>query len=193
MKDPLPEKFFYQPTLELASQLLGSILVKKTEQGTAAGRIVETEAYLGKEDKAAHSFGNKKTKRTAIMFDEPGHVYVFEMHTHCLVNVVSAPAGVPQAVLIRALEPVEGIDLMRCRRKRGKDVELTNGPGKLTKALGITMEDYGRRFSEETLYIAKGWDAGDISSGPRIGIENTGEARDYPYRFWENGNRYVSR
>ncbi|MFZ4453278.1 DNA-3-methyladenine glycosylase [Salibacterium aidingense] len=193
MKHPVSEKFFCQPTLELARQLLGSVLVKKSEQGTAAGRIVETEAYLGKEDRAAHSFGNKRTKRTEVMFQRPGHVYTFEMHTHCLVNVVSAPAGVPQAVLIRALEPVDGIELMRSRRNRQKDIELTNGPGKLTKALGITMMDYGRHFSEKTLYIAEGKEPSEISSGPRIGIENTGEARDYPYRFWEKGNPFVSR
>ncbi|SFP60982.1 DNA-3-methyladenine glycosylase [Salibacterium halotolerans] len=187
------EKIFYGSTLQVAQNLLGCLLVKETKDGKAAGKIVETEAYLGEEDRAAHSFENKRTKRTEIMFHAPGHVYVFEMHTHCLVNVVSAPAGVPQAVLIRALEPVEGIDLMRSRRKRPKDIELTNGPGKLTKALGITMEDYGRHFSGETLYIMKGKRPEEISSGPRIGIENTGEAKDYPYRFWETENRFISK
>ncbi|MFD2706458.1 DNA-3-methyladenine glycosylase [Salibacterium lacus] len=187
------EKIFCGSTLQTAVDLLGCTLVKETEEGTAAGRIVETEAYTGPEDRAAHSYGGKRTKRTEIMFRAPGHVYTFEMHTHCLVNVVTEPEGRPEAVLIRALEPVEGIELMRARRKRQKDTELTNGPGKLTKALGITMNDYGGHFSEKPLYIVPGENPAEISSGPRIGIENTGEARDYLYRFWETRNRFVSR
>ncbi|SFM00988.1 DNA-3-methyladenine glycosylase [Salibacterium qingdaonense] len=187
------KKIFCESTLQTAEDLLGCILVKETKDGAAAGRIVETEAYTGPEDRAAHSYGGRRTKRTEIMFHAPGHVYTFEMHTHCLVNVVTAPEGRPEAVLIRALEPVDGIDLMRTRRNRQKDIELTNGPGKLTKALGITMEDYGRHFSEKPLYIIPGQNPAEISSGPRIGIENTGEARDYPYRFWETGNRFVSK
>ncbi|WP_158734913.1 DNA-3-methyladenine glycosylase [Alteribacillus sp. YIM 98480] len=190
---PIESTFFNQPTLEMAKKLLGQILVKETEAGLAAGRIVETEAYMGPDDKAAHSYGNRRTKRTEVMFGPPGYVYTYEMHTHCLVNVVCEKPGMPQAVLIRAVEPVEGIELMYKRRGDKKAINLTNGPGKLTKALGIIKADYGRPFYEKPLYIAEGQAPSSITSGPRIGIENTGEAKDYPWRFWESNNPYVSK
>ncbi|OCA82828.1 DNA-3-methyladenine glycosylase [Pseudobacillus wudalianchiensis] len=190
---PVEKSFFQQPTLQLAESLLGCLLVKETEEGTAAGFIVETEAYKGPMDRAAHSFNNRRTKRTEIMFHDAGHVYTYVMHTHCLVNVVSAEKDIPEAVLIRAVEPYEGIDLMIERRGGTSLKNLTSGPGKLTKALGITMEDYGRRFDEPPLYIGKGFTPKDISTGPRIGIDNSGEAKDYPWRFWVTGNEFVSR
>ncbi|MBB6447976.1 DNA-3-methyladenine glycosylase [Bacillus benzoevorans] len=190
---PLSIDFFQQPTLELAKNLLGCFLVKETKEGIASGYIVETEAYIGPGDRAAHSFGNRRTKRTEIMFEEAGHVYTFVTHTHTLVNVISGPAEQPEGILIRAIEPVEGIDLMHERRGMDNLKNLTNGPGKLTKALGITMEDYGHLFTKPPLYIASGKIPENISTGPRIGIENTGEAKDYPWRFWITGNPFVSR
>lgn len=190
--DPLKQDFFKDPTLDLAKSLLGCLLVKETEEGVAAGYIVETEAYMGPEDRAAHSYGNRRTKRTEIMFGEAGHVYTYTMHTHTLVNVVSSQMDKPEAVLIRAVEPHVGIELMHKRRGTDNPRNLTNGPGKLTKALGITMDDYGRSFSEPPLYIAKGYTPLEISVGPRIGIDNTGEAKDYPWRFWVTGNLFVS-
>ena len=193
-RKPLEQSFYQKPTLQLAQSLLGKLLVKETKDGVASGWIVETEAYLGAEDRAAHSFGNRRTKRTEIMYHEAGHVYTYSMHTHCLVNVVSGAKDVPEAILIRAVEPYEGIDLMYKRRgEKKKEVELTNGPGKLTKALGITMEDYGKTFFGPPIYILDGPKPASISKGPRIGIDNSGEARDYPYRFWVSGNRFVSR
>ncbi|SDH39866.1 DNA-3-methyladenine glycosylase [Alteribacillus persepolensis] len=190
---PVREEFFHYPTLEMAQRLLGHILVKETNEGVAAGKIVETEAYQGPDDRAAHSFGNRRTKRTEVMFGPPGYVYTYEMHTHCLVNVVCEKPGIPQAVLIRGVEPVEGIELMYKRRGDKKERDLTSGPGKLTKALGIVKADYGRAFFERPLYIAQGTAPSNISSGPRIGIGNAGEAKDYPWRFWETGNSYVSK
>ncbi|KAB7705343.1 DNA-3-methyladenine glycosylase [Bacillus aerolatus] len=190
---PLDESFFQQPTLQLAESLLGCLLVKETKEGTAAGFIVETEAYRGPLDRAAHSFNNRRTKRTEIMFHEAGRIYTYVMHTHCLVNVVTGEEGVPEAVLIRAVEPYEGIDLMFERRGGTSMKNLTSGPGKLTKAMGITMEDYGNRFDQRPLYITKGFTPEDISTGPRIGIDNSGEAKHYPWRFWVTGNQYVSR
>ncbi|WP_338471450.1 DNA-3-methyladenine glycosylase [Niallia sp. XMNu-256] len=190
---PLPLNFYQKSTLELAKSLLGCLLVKETDEGTAAGYIVETEAYMGPEDRAAHSFGNRRTKRTEIMFHEPGLVYTYQMHTHTLVNVVSGAIEKPEAVLIRAIEPKVGIDLMQRRRNLPNLINLTNGPGKLSKALGITMEDYGHSFITPPLYIASGIIPADISTSPRIGIENTGEAKDYPWRFFIEGNPYVSR
>ena len=190
---PLPSSFYKQPTLELARALLGCILVKETEEGTASGYIVETEAYLGPEDRAAHSYGNRRTKRTEVMFHEAGRIYTYVMHTHCLVNVVSGEKEKPEAILIRAVEPLEGEELMACRRSGHVKKNWTNGPGKLTKALGITMEDYGGRFNEPPLMITKGFFPENISSGKRIGIDNSGEARDYPWRFWISDNPYVSK
>lgn len=191
---PITASFFQQPTLELARSLLGMLLVKETAAGTASGWIVETEAYIGPGDRAAHSFGNRRTPRTEVMFGPPGHAYTYVMHTHCLVNVVSGPVGHPEAVLIRAVEPCTGTELMYERRGRDKkEQELTSGPGKLTKALGITMDDYGRPLFEPPLYIAEGKAFGPMETGTRIGIANSGEARDYPWRFWIGGNRFVSK
>src|SRR5690625_101283 len=190
---PLKPSFYDQSTLQLAESLLGQVLVKETDEGTASGIIVETEAYLGEGDQAAHSYKKRRTKRTEIMFQAPGHAYIYQMHTHRLVNIVSGEEGNPQAVLIRAVEPLAGIELMKKRRPVDKMTNLTSGPGKLTKALGITMEDYGRKLFEPPLFIAKGKPMEEISRGTRIGIDNSGEARDYPYRFWVKGNPYVSR
>ncbi|RXT03602.1 DNA-3-methyladenine glycosylase [Ammoniphilus sp. CFH 90114] len=191
---PLDRSFFQLPTLELAKSLLGMLLVKETESGTASGWIVETEAYIGPLDRAAHSFGNRRTPRTEVMFGPPGYVYTYVMHTHCLVNVVSGREGNPEAVLIRAVEPCTGIELMFERRGKDKQLpDLTNGPGKLTKALGIVKEDYGSPIFEPPLYIAEGKKIHSIEAGPRIGIDNSGEAKDYPWRFWVSGNRFVSR
>lgn len=190
---PVEEEFFQQPTLKLAEALLGCKLVKETKDGVAAGVIVETEAYIGPMDQAAHSYNNRRTKRTEIMFHESGLTYTYVMHTHCLFNIVSGGAGNPEAVLIRAVNPLEGVDLMIKRRGMPDSVNLTNGPGKLTKALGINMSDYGHPLIRTPLFIAKGPLPESISSGKRIGIDNSGVARDYPWRYWITGNPYVSR
>ncbi|WP_209125266.1 DNA-3-methyladenine glycosylase [Alkalihalobacillus sp. BA299] len=192
---PVQASFFDQATLEVAKSLLGKLLVKETDRGVASGWIVETEAYIGPDDKAAHSFNNRRTKRTEVMFGPPGYVYTYVMHTHCLVNVVSGEVGHPEAVLIRAVEPYMGIELMYERREKAKtDRDLTSGPGKLTKALGIVKEDYGRPFFEHPLFIAEGKavKSEEIAIGPRIGIENSGEAKHYPWRFFIKGNCFVS-
>ena len=189
----IPESFYKQPTLTLAKELLGKILVHETEEGVSSGVIVETEAYLGAIDRAAHSYGYRRTKRTEIMYHQPGLIYTYQMHTHCLLNIVSGDVGEPEAVLIRAIEPYTGIDLMMQKRPVKKMQNLTSGPGKLTKALGITMQAYGEPIYKEPLYIAEGAPVNEILTGPRIGIPNTEEARDYPYRFWVARNSFVSR
>ena len=190
---PLPESFYEQPTLELAENLLGKVLVHVTEEGATAGVIVETEAYLGENDQAAHSYKKRRTKRTEIMFQAPGYAYIYQMHTHHLFNVVSGEEGTPHAVLIRALDPIEGRELMEYRRPVKQATNLTSGPGKLTKAMGITKADYGRPLFHPPLFIADGECSGEIARGKRIGIDNSGEAKDYPYRFWIKDNPYVSR
>lgn len=190
---PLSESFYQKDTLELARKLLGCILVKETEEGISSGIIVETEAYLGAVDRAAHSFGYRRTKRTEVMYQKAGLVYTYQMHTHTLINVVSNKEGEPEAVLIRAVEPYTGTELMLKRRPVKKMQNLTSGPGKLTKAMGIDMGDYGHSLLKPPLYIAEGSAPGRIKEGKRIGIDNTGEAKDYPYRFWVPGNPFVSR
>ncbi|MFV8829836.1 DNA-3-methyladenine glycosylase [Alkalihalobacterium sp. APHAB7] len=195
MHEPVQAPFFQQSTLELSKALLGKLLIKQTDQGVTAGWIVETEAYIGPDDQAAHSFNNRRTKRTEVMFGPPGYVYTYVMHTHCLVNVVSGDVGHPEAVLIRAIEPYIGIDLMYERRRKAKnDRDLTSGPGKLTKAMGIVKEDYGRPFFEPPLWIAEGKSipCEDIAVGPRIGIDNSGEAKQYPWRFYVKESSFVS-
>ncbi|MBM7694231.1 DNA-3-methyladenine glycosylase [Peribacillus deserti] len=192
-KQPISLDFYLQPTLELARSLLGCLLIKETPEGIASGYIVETEAYIGPMDQAAHSYNNRRTKRTEIMFGAAGSIYTYVMHTHCLVNVVSGNIGAPEAVLIRAVEPVDGLDLMVQRRGLEVSKNLTNGPGKLTKALGITMADYAGHFTKPPLYLAEGIVPNSISTGTRIGIGNSGDAVHYPWRFWITGHSYVSR
>lgn len=193
---PLTTHFYQQPTLELAKALLGCILIKESPEGTASGIIVETEAYKGPNDRAAHSFNNRRTKRTEVMYGEAGKAYTHTMHTHCLINVVSGGIDCPEAILIRGIEPLTGRELMVTRRPKAKsEQQLTNGPGKLTKALGITMDYYGHQLDKAPLWIAKGRNIEEnkIASGPRIGIHNSEEAKDYPWRFWVKNNKFVSR
>src|SRR5699024_8700998 len=157
MYQPIEYSFFDQSTLELAQNLLGQYIVHDLPGGMLVAKIVETEAYMGPKDRAAHSYNNRKTKRTKIMFKEAGHVYTYQMHTHTLINVVAGSVGIPHAVLIRAVEPIKGIEQMQ--KNRGihvKGKNLTNGPGKLTKALGITMTYYGHHWANKPLYISKG-------------------------------------
>jgi len=190
---PLSPEFFDQPTLLLAKSLLGCQLVKLTKEGVTAGYIVETEAYKGPDDRAAHSFNHRRTARTEVMYHRSGLAYTYQMHTHCLFNVVSGGEGKPEAVLIRAIHPSSGIELMQSRRKSQQGVNLTNGPGKFTKAMQITMEDYGHLLISSPLFIAAGYKPNSISIGKRIGIDNSGEAAEYPWRFWITGDKFVSR
>ncbi len=194
MYKPIDKSFFEAPGLTLAHQLLGQYIVHERPDGLLVARIVETEAYQGPEDRAAHSFGNRRTKRTEIMFGQAGLVYTYQMHTHTLINVVAGPIGTPHAILIRAVEPVVGHE--RMRKNRGehlKEIDWTNGPGKLTKALEITMDYYGHHWSDEPLFIAEGEPVEEIMTGPRVGIGNSGEAVHYPWRFFEKENPFVSK
>lgn len=194
MYEPVNPSFFDVPGLKLAKQLLGQYIVHDCPAGRLVARIVETEAYQGPEDRAAHSFGNRRTKRTEIMYGHAGLVYTYQMHTHTLLNVVTGPIGVPHVILIRAVEPVEGLDVMKANRgERLKQVDWTNGPGKLTKALGVTMDYYGHHWSHPPLFIAKGAPVDKYEAGPRVGIKNAGEAVHYPWRFYEKDNPFVSK
>ncbi|WP_079474204.1 DNA-3-methyladenine glycosylase [Marinococcus halophilus] len=189
----VPKSFYEKPTLELSRALIGCVLVHETPEGPAAGRIVETEAYIGPVDRAAHSYNYRRTKRTNVMFFSPGHVYMYTMHTHALLNIVSGVEDSPEAVLIRAIEPVTGLELIQKRRHRARGIQQTNGPGKLTKALGIDMSYYGHELDQPPLYLSPKESEPAVENGPRVGISGSGEARHYPWRFFETGNPYVSR
>lgn len=190
---PISPNFFNQPTLDLARNLLGQYIVHEHSAGLIVVKIIETEAYLGAEDRAAHSFGNRRTKRTEIMFGKAGLVYTYQMHTHTLMNIVCGPIGIPRAVLIRAGEPIKGQDLIQQFRGKAKMKDWTNGPGKLAKALDVTMKYYGHHWSKAPLFIAEGPGVSEVEVGPRVGIQNSGEAVDYLYRFSEKGHPMVSK
>lgn len=134
-----------------------------------------------------------RTRRNAVMFGPGGHAYVYVMHTHALLNIVAGPENVPQGVLIRALEPVEGVDLMRQRRGMTRLKDLCSGPGKLTEALGITLADYGADMTRPPLYVgADEVMSGEITVKTRIGLRPE-KGADLPYRFYFTDNPYVSR
>jgi DNA-3-methyladenine glycosylase len=186
--DVLPRSFYARPTVEVARALLGKVLW----HGTVAGRIVETEAYLGLDDGAAHA-ARGITPRTKVIFGPPGHAYVYFIYGmyECL-NLVAEPDGSPGCVLIRALQPVAGLDEMMRRRGTHQEEQLANGPGKLTLAMGITRRLNGVDVTDGPLVVRSPESAGmiDIACGTRIGIT---KAADWPLRFWIDGNRFVSR
>jgi DNA-3-methyladenine glycosylase len=200
----LPREFYMRAdTLEIAEDLLGKLLVVPDENGRrVSGMIVETEAYLGAIDKAAHSYQNRRTARTETMFALGGTAYIFFIYgMYYQFNVVAGEIDTPHAVLIRAVEPVENIEIMRERRliKNPKakmpDANLTSGPGKLCVALKID-----KSFNNEDLLGEKVWvedfntfSAGEIEHGKRIGIDYAAEYAEKPWRFWLKNNRFVSR
>jgi DNA-3-methyladenine glycosylase len=195
---PLERKFFTRSdTLRIARELIGKLLVVPDESGTrVSGIIVETEAYLGEVDKAAHSYGGRRTARNEITYAEGGHVYVFFVYgMYYQLNLVTGAAEHPHVVLIRALEPVEGIELMRERRGSMKDTNLTSGPGKLCIALGITRELNGEDLLGPRIWVEEGWRVKktEIASGPRVGIDYAEEFAEMPWRFFLKGNPYVSK
>lgn len=192
---PLPRAFYARPVCTVARALVGSILVHRAADGVAAGRVVETEAYRGPEDLAAHSAGGRRTKRTEVMFGPPGHAYLFLLYgMHWAFNVVAAAEGAPHAVLVRALEPLDDESRERMARRRGlraTQVALTNGPGKLCAALGLDGAAYGEDLCGERLFLAQGW-RGAVGRSPRINVDYAGAWAARPWRFYERGNRYVS-
>jgi DNA-3-methyladenine glycosylase len=185
----LKRPFFERPTIEVARELLGKVLV----HGATAGIIVETEAYLGGDDLASHS-ARGITDRTRVIFGPAGHAYVYFIYGmyECL-NIVAEPEGKAGCVLIRALEPVAGIGIMRHRRPAARNAEdLASGPGKLTLALGITRAQYGVDMTRGSLVVRQPAErrAVDIQVTPRIGIR---ECADWPLRFLIRGNPFVSK
>ena len=196
----LPLSFYKQEdVVQIARDLLGNFLITNIgDKGITGGMIVETEAYAGAIDKASHAFGNRKTPRTRIMYEEGGVAYVYFIYGfHYLFNVITNYSQVPHAVLIRAIEPVDGIDLMLKRRNmQTVERKLTAGPGILCKALGITKEQNGISLIEDTIWIEDrhaNVPAGNVIAGPRINVSYAGDDALLPYRFTIKDNKWISK
>lgn len=194
----LPRSFYAgDDPLVIARNLLGYRLVAPTEDGNrVSGIIVETEAYMGPHDKAAHSYNGRRTKRTEAMYQQPGTAYIFfiyGMHYH--FNIVTNRESIPHAILIRALEPEEGIEFMRVRRHITDERQLTSGPGKLCSALAIDRSYNMADLTGDLIWIEKGRKIvpAEIMTGPRIGIDYAEEYKEMPWRFWLRDNIFVSR
>jgi len=191
---------FYQRTdvVQIAKELLGKILVTKWEGIETSGRIVEVEAYNGVADKASHAAGGRRTNRNEVMYGEGGVSYVYLCYgIHHLFNVVTNRQETPHAILIRALEPIKGIDVMLERTgKKKSDTTLTKGPGNVSKALGISFKEHsGLSLSSKELFIAEDdfkLSKKDMVASPRIGVDYAGEDARLPYRFFIKGNPFVS-
>ncbi len=189
--NPLPREFYDRDTVTVARELLGRILVRNSGGGTTAGVIVETEGYLA-DDPGCHASGGR-TERNSPMFAAPGTIYVYQIYgIHYCLNIVTQPAGVPEAILIRALEPVAGIQLMRQRRGQERLKELTSGPAKLTQALDIDLEFNRGDISQPPLYVQQGEQVtGAIVTTTRIGLSPERGA-DLPLRFCLKDSKYLS-
>jgi DNA-3-methyladenine glycosylase len=193
----LPDSFYQRSdVVMIARELLGKVLFTQVNGIVTGGMIVETEAYSYKE-KGCHAFGSKKTQRNAVMFEKGGYTYVYLCYgMHHLFNIVTNQPGIAEAVLIRAVEPVHGIEEMFLRRGKLKnDFHLTSGPGKLTKALGIDRKLNGKFLLDDEVWVE---DLGNkipsknILAGPRIGIDYAGEDALLPWRFRLKGNLWIS-
>lgn len=194
----LPREFYLRPdVLTVARDLLGKLLVVPDSTGQrVSGKIVEVEAYRGPEDRASHAYGGRRTKRTETMYGAGGVAYVYFVYgMYYQFNVVSNVADTPHAILVRALEPVEGIETMRERRHSHPDHNLTNGPGKLCIAMGIDRALNGADLLANHVWLEEHESVTPrrIARGPRIGIDYAQEWITKPWRFWIKDNTYVSR
>jgi DNA-3-methyladenine glycosylase len=192
VRRPLPPDFYDRATEDVARDLLGAVLEHRTAEGVVRGRIVETEAYLGPHDPACHAVAGL-TARTRTLHGPPGTAYVYFIYgMHWCFNAVTREQGHGSAVLIRAVEPLSGLELMRHRRGMAGDVSLTSGPARLCDAFAITRDQDGGRLDRGPLRILQGIDVPDedVVISPRIGIR---KAADWPLRFHVRGNRFVSR
>lgn len=184
-------------TIRIAKELLGKLLVVPDEQGNrVSGMIVEVEAYMGVTDRAAHSYGGRRTPRNEITYSLGGHAYVFFIYgMYNQLNVVTGSKEHPHVVLIRALEPVEGLEKMRERRGQMPDKNLTSGPGKLCIAMDIDRNLNGEDLLGERIWLEdfKKFPAKDIAAGKRIGIDYAAEDAEKPWRFWVRDNTFVSK
>lgn len=190
----LPREFYRRDALTVAREALGKVLVHETPQAVLRGKIVETEAYLGERDPAAHSFRGR-SPRTEVQYGDGGFAYLYLIYGryYCL-NLVVNREDVPEVVLIRALEPLSGLEDMRQRRNVRRDRDLCNGPGKLCDAMALDQRHYGMDLCGDTLYLTEGEPVSpqDIAASKRINIDYAGEAKEYEWRFFLRDNEYVS-
>jgi DNA-3-methyladenine glycosylase len=189
-------EFYQRNAIDVARDLLGLILVHETTEGITKGKIVEVEAYMGTQDQAAHSYKNIKSPRTLIQYGEGGFAYIYLIYgMHYCMNIVCNTVNHPEVVLIRALEPIDGIDIMKLRRNTDKVTNLCNGPGKLCMAMGIDKGNYGMDLCGNQLYLEQPEKKEDteITASKRINIDYAGEAKDYLWRFTFKGNSFISK
>lgn len=191
MSIKLDRDFYLQPTLEVARALIGKEFVRKYRRQTLSGRIVEAEAYVGESDPACHACRGK-TRRNSVMYERGGLTYVYFVYgMYNMLNFVTEPESRPAAVLIRALEPLEGIKLMQRRRGRSGITDLTSGPGKVCQALGIDVSHSGRDLTDNSWFVLDGGvPPKNIGVSPRIGIR---DGIDKLWRFYDADSRFVSR
>lgn len=191
----LSRTFYARSTLQVASDLLGKVLVRRIGRRRLAGRIVETEAYVGPHDLACHA-SKGHTPRTSVMFGPPGYAYVYMIYGfYFCLNVVTEPAGYPAAVLLRAIEPLENVDLMRrLRNNPHRETNIASGPGKLCMAMSIDKQLNGADLLGSQIRI-EDWklDPGTIRTSPRVGVDYAGEYKDKPWRFYVEESLHVSR
>ena len=190
----LPRSFYEQPTVDVAKQLLGKYLVRKHRKGMTVGRIVETEAYIGPHDLACHA-AKGRTARTEVMFGSAGHAYVYFVYgVHYMLNLVTEAFNHPAAVLIRAVEPSDGIELMEARRGTEKRRNLCSGPGKLCQAFAIDRSLNAADLCGDIIYTEdRGEPIPRFLARPRIGVDYAGKWKDKPFRFLVRGSEFISR
>jgi DNA-3-methyladenine glycosylase len=190
----LPRSFYEQTTVDVAKRLLGKYLVRRHPAGAAIGRIVETEAYVGPQDLACHA-SRGRTARTEVMFGPAGHAYVYFIYGfYNMLNLVTEAEGYPAAVLIRAVEPVAGIDLMKKRRRLEKLRDLASGPGKLCQAFAVDRSLNGADLTGDLLYVEdRSEPMPKFRSTSRIGVDYAGKWKDKPFRFVLHDSEFVSK
>lgn len=197
--ETLPTDFYARSADQVAPDLVGRYIVRRVSGERLVARIVETEAYLGAPDRASHAWGGRRTPRSEVLYSAPGTAYVYLIYGiyHCL-NAVTGDCSNGDAVLIRAAEPLDGFATMRRNRSLAGEPgpgDLAGGPGKLCQALAIDLQDNARMLTRKGLHLTVGESVspGEISAGPRIGIDYAGEAKDWPLRFSLTGNPHVSK
>lgn len=202
--EKINREFYERETIQVAKDLLGKLIVKKVENETLVAKIVEVEAYKGLIDKAAHSYGGKITERNKIMYGPAGYSYVYMIYgMYYCMNVVTSVPNNPEAILIRALEPLSGLETMSKFRygkyynelKSREIINLTSGPGKLCKAFNITKNDNGVDLCGDNFFIAEPVtkESFNIVESKRINIDYAEEAKDFLWRFYIEGNKYISK
>ena len=197
----LSRSFYERDTLKVAKEILGKYLIHDSAYGVTVGKIVEVEAYIGPHDPASHAYKARRTKRTEVQFGPGGHAYIYQIYgRNFCFNVVTQKVGMPEVVLIRALEPIAGLKLMAKRRGFSKLTdknvkELSDGPAKLCQAMGIDKSLYGIDLCGDVLFIAKSNPRCkfEVIATPRINIDYAGEAKHYYWRFLIKGNKFVSK